>query len=48
VFGSAYEKTTATLSLHNQHTSRGTLTRQGRTCSVPEEVTIFCQEIEKV
>ena len=48
VFGSEYEKNTATLSHNNQHTSRGTLTRQGRTSSVPGEVTIFCQEIEKV
>jgi len=46
-FGSEFEKTTATQTLPNHRASRAAVReQQGR--SVPEEVTILCQEIVEV
>ena len=46
-FGSEYEKTTATKTLPNQRASRSSL-RESERISVPEEVTILCQETAEV
>ncbi len=46
VFGSEYENTTATQTLPNHRASRSTLRVPER--SVPEEVTILCQETAEV
>ncbi len=46
-FGSEYENTTATQKLPNQNSSRSTR-RESERISVPEEVTILCQETAEV
>jgi hypothetical protein len=48
VFGSEYEKTTATQTLPNHRASRAAIRGGQEGISVPGEVTILCQEIVEV